>query len=69
MVALNILAAFDGAFNAIYQTDYMYLRAKPENSSLLNFMGPWPWYILAAEPVAIALFLLLYWPFWRKQKT
>jgi len=69
MVAANLLAAFDGAFNAIYQTNYMYLRAKPGNSSLLNFMGPWPWYILAAEPVAIALFLLLYWPFWRKEKA
>lgn len=69
MVALNLLAAFDGAFNAIYQTDYMYLRAKPENGSLLNFMGPWPWYILAAEPVAVALFLLLYWPFRKREKA
>lgn len=69
MVALNLLTAFDGAFNAIYQTDYMYLRAKPGNSSLLNFMGPWPWYILAAEPVAFALFLLLYWPFRKREKA
>jgi hypothetical integral membrane protein (TIGR02206 family) len=37
--------------------NYMYLREKPEHSSLLNLMGPWPWYI--AETVVLALVLLL----------
>lgn len=69
MIALNLLAAFDGIFDAVFKTDYMYLGSKPQNPSLLNYMGPWPWYMLTAEPVAVALFLLLYWPFWRRQET
>lgn len=67
MIALNLLAVFDGIFDALFKTDFMYLGSKPQNVSLLSFMGPWPWYVLTAEPLALALFLLLYWPFWRRQ--
>ena len=66
MIGVNICAIFDGAFDAIFHTNYMYLSQKPLNASLLSLLGPWPWYLAATEIVALALFLLLYLPFWRR---
>lgn len=65
MLALNIFAVFTGTFDAVFGTDYMYLRAKPDNPSLLDYLGPWPWYIVTTEFVAVGLFTLLYLPYVR----
>ena len=43
--------------------NYMFLRRPPREDSLLDLMGPWPWYIPAAAALALALFWLLDRPF------
>jgi hypothetical integral membrane protein (TIGR02206 family) len=63
--ATVVVAAAAGAANLASGGNYMWLREKPEAGSLLDFMGPWPWYILSAAALALLLFTLLEMPFRR----
>jgi hypothetical integral membrane protein (TIGR02206 family) len=39
--------------------NYMFLRRKPANGSILDPLGPWPWYIAGAAVIAVAVLLVL----------
>ena len=56
---LVLYGAAAGAFNAIFGTNYSYLRAKPDSATLFSLMGPWPIYILSTAALGLALFWLL----------
>ena len=57
--ATLVVAAVAAAADLITGGNYMYLREKPEHSSLLSVMSPWPWYIAEAAVLAIAMLLAL----------
>jgi hypothetical integral membrane protein (TIGR02206 family) len=52
-------AAIAAAGDIITGGNYMYLRAKPVNGSLLSVLGPWPWYIAGIAAVGFVMLLVL----------
>jgi hypothetical integral membrane protein (TIGR02206 family) len=58
-VVTNGYAACVALVNLGLDTNYMFLRAKPATPTLLDWLGPWPWYIVAAEGLALVAFLVL----------
>jgi hypothetical integral membrane protein (TIGR02206 family) len=73
MLIANIYLVLVTAVNVSLDSNYMYTLRKPSTASLLDAMGPWPWYLVVAEFAALAIFTLLYLPFaasdWREQKA
>lgn len=63
LLAANFYAITVGTFDCFFKTNYMFLRSKPPTPSLLDLFGPWPWYIIVCDFVALGLFLLLFLPF------
>jgi hypothetical integral membrane protein (TIGR02206 family) len=62
-VATAAFAVVAGLGDLLTGGNYMFLREKPETASLLDLMGPWPWYILSGAMLAIAMFAALDLPF------
>jgi hypothetical integral membrane protein (TIGR02206 family) len=52
-------AAVAGTADVITGGNYMYLAWKPAHASLLQVMGPWPWYIAVGAGVALAMLAIV----------
>jgi hypothetical integral membrane protein (TIGR02206 family) len=56
-------AAAVGVVDLALGANFLFLRARPAQPTLLDWLGPWPVYILAAAGLALAGFHLLALPF------
>ncbi len=65
-IALLVTAVYSvavGAVNYLLDTNYLFLRAKPEAASVLDLLGPWPQYLLGLAVIAVLGSGLCYLPF------
>jgi hypothetical integral membrane protein (TIGR02206 family) len=69
VIFLNILLPFVMLINKLVDGNYMFLSHKPETVSLLDFLGPYPWYILSLEGLVIIFSLLIWFVFKEKTST
>lgn len=63
IIFTNVYMVFVGLVNALIGSNYLFIAHKPETASLLDVLGPWPWYLLSIEAIGLVVFLLLYSPF------
>lgn len=63
VVTLNIYAGFIGIYDKLTGTNFMYLCEKTKNTSIMSYLGPWPWYLISLELVAIVSCVLCLVPF------
>lgn len=53
-------------FNAVAGTNYGFLNHKPSNPSLLDLLGPWPWYVVVELVLVVLGWSLITWPWTRR---
>ncbi len=54
--------AFTLSFNSLTGANYGFLNRKPDTASLLDLMGPWPWYLVVAGTLVVAVWAAMTWP-------
>ena len=62
---LQIFAASCLAINYLVgdTANYFFLAHKPFSASILDILGPWPWYIIQGDVIALGLFFLAWAPY------
>jgi len=65
----NFYLIFIAGFNYVFDANYLFICYKPVNGSVMDFLGPWPWYILSLEVIGLISFYIYYSPFLVKDFT
>ncbi|MBB5039514.1 YwaF family protein [Prosthecobacter dejongeii] len=69
MVGLTLFyALIVGVINATLNSNFAFLCHKPEQASLMDVLGPWPWYIGSLVLLCAVFYSLLYAPFFVTRK-
>lgn len=68
-LGINVFLALAAIINYGIGANYFWICGKPSTPSLLDYLGPWPLYILTAEIVAVLHFIIAYLPFYFMNRT
>jgi hypothetical integral membrane protein (TIGR02206 family) len=69
VVITVIWAAVTYVFNVVADTNYGYLNELPDSASLLDFLGPWPLYVVLEILIVLVVWALLTWPWTRERAS
>jgi hypothetical integral membrane protein (TIGR02206 family) len=64
-IATALYAVVIAVVDYFTEGNYLFLRNLPPTRTFLDYMGPWPWYIVTLTLLALGIFTLLYLPFRR----
>ncbi|MBN2004593.1 MAG: TIGR02206 family membrane protein [Anaerolineae bacterium] len=59
----NLYGAVVFGINFLIGSNYLFIAHKPETTSIIDLMPPWPWYIAIIELLGIIFMLLFYLPY------
>jgi hypothetical integral membrane protein (TIGR02206 family) len=68
VVVTAVWAVVTFTFNRIADTNYGFFNRKPSTASLLDVLGPWPWYIFTATGLILIVWALMTWPWQRNRR-
>jgi len=68
VVVTLVWAVVTFTFNKFAGSNYGFLNRKPSTASLLDAMGPWPWYVLIGTTLIAMVWALMTWP-WERIRT
>ena len=69
LLATATYALAVGVVDFFTNGNYLFLRQLPPTKTFLDYMGPWPWYIVTLTIAAVVVFNLLYLPFARSTRS
>ncbi len=58
-----VYLAFAMTVNRLLGSNFAFASRPPDNPSLIDHLGPWPWYLFAMQAIALVFFFLLALPF------
>jgi hypothetical integral membrane protein (TIGR02206 family) len=72
-VVMNVYMVLVFMINSILGSNYLFIMRPPDTPSLIDALGPWPWYILSLEGIGLLTSVILYLPFalkdWLSQRS
>lgn len=60
----NLYVVFTLGINLMTGANYFYTIQKPDTASLLDILGPWPWYLISGQLMMAAMFSMYLLPFY-----